>query len=674
MEVYYFCKMNLDNVYICDIETIGYLKELSSFDDLHVLGCAYKSNNKWQVKTTNKKEDIKKIVENPNNTLVFHNGVCYDKEALKIMGFDFKAQIIDTLGLSYYLYSERDKHGLAHWGEFFNVKKPEIDDWKGLSYEEYVNRVTEDCKINTNLWVMMLSYLRELYDTDEQIISCIKYLNHKMDILRLQDKNKLFIDVEACQKNLDFLQAILVEKEEELKKIMPKVPVKAIKNKPKVLFKKDGSLSAAHIKWLEFLRACSLPEETEGPVEYIRSYKEPNPQSSQQVKDFLFSKNWKPKIFKDGANGKVPQLRDDNKELCSSITTLLSDYPELEALSGMSVAKHREGYLKSFLDKADENNQVTAWAHAFTRTLRLKHVAPCVNLPKPSATYGELVRSVIVAPEGYVCIGADLSSIEDKCKQISIYNYDPEYVKEMNFKGWDAHLALGLKAGFFTEDEVQFYKWFKSKDKEDVIGSCPESFLGLNLEEQEEAFHLLDLKRQTSKTGTYSLTYGCGIAKLMEATDLNRKESTALHKGYWDLNFSVKQFAKDRITKKVKGTNWLRLNKKAGGIKQVNELTWIWNEYTNLWLFLKNDKDRFSACNQSYGVKVFDVWGYILKLKGLESSYSAHDEYLFYCREEEVDKYIEILKQSVIELNNYFKPPVPLEIDYKIGKNYAEVH
>jgi len=280
----------------------------------------------------------------------------------------------------------------------------------------------------------------------------------------------------------------------------------------------------------------------------------------------------------------------------------------------------------------------------------------------------------MIAPEGYVCIGADLSSIEDKCKQISIFPYDPEYVKSMNVVGWDAHLNLGQKAGFFTPDEVQFYKWFKSKDKTVIIGECPDSFLGLSDKQQHEAFESLDKKRAISKTGTYSLTYGAGAAKVGEAANIPLKEAKSLHTGYWDINWSVKKFAEDRITKDVRGLTWIRKHKKAGGLTTVNNSTWIWNEHSNLWLFLKNDKDRFSACNQNFGVKVFDIWCYFLLEAGIEPSFQSHDEVLWYCKEENVEEHKVILDKSVEKLNNYFKPPIPLEIDYKIGKNYAEVH
>ena len=54
-------KIDLDNVLVGDIESIGYLEELNSFKDLHVFSCGYKSDGKWNIKSTNKKEDIEAV-------------------------------------------------------------------------------------------------------------------------------------------------------------------------------------------------------------------------------------------------------------------------------------------------------------------------------------------------------------------------------------------------------------------------------------------------------------------------------------------------------------------------------------------------------------------------------------------------------------------------------------
>lgn len=669
--------MDLDNVIAVDIETVGLIPKVKSREDLHVLSFAMRdSKGDIITKSTNKESDIQKILGNEKLTLVIHNGKGYDEIVLSnIMGYEIKATIIDSLPISYYLYSEREKHGLSEWGEILGVPKPKVEDWENLSYEEYKHRCEEDCKINLLLWERQYTYLLDLYDgSKKDVARMVSYLNMKSEVLQSCQLNPIHIDRKKCIENKEFLEGVVEEKTKELISVMPKVPIITKKSKPKVMFKKDGSYSKAGIEWLSLLERAKLPMDYEGELELIRAYKDPNPSSSDQMKNWLLSLGWKPTLFKDGANGKVPQLRDDDKNLCPNIIKLSETVPEITSLSGLSVAVHRLGYLKGFLKNMSEDDACAQWASGFTRTLRLKHAAPFANLPKPNSTYGDLVRGVMVAPKGYVCVGADLSSIEDKCKQISIFSLDREYVDSMNTKGWDAHLALGVTAGLLTQEESDFYKWYKNKSKAESTLECPSSFLSKSEKEQDDIFHKLDIVRGVCKTGTYSLTYGCGIPKLMEATELPKAEATKLYNGFHKLNWSVKEFAETRYVKTVKQPTFIKLHKNAGGLVETDTADWIYNEFTGCYMYLKNSKDRFSSCNQSFGVKVFDIWCYILMREGIKISGTWHDEQFFYWREDKVDEIVKILNDSVITLNNMFKPPVPIEMDYKIGKTYRDVH
>lgn len=500
--------MDLNNVIVFDIETNGMLEDL---DRLHVMSIGYVSDNgKWSIESMNDEDRIKSFFENPNNVMLGHNIIMYDIPAIEKLypGVDIKCEIIDTLPISWYLYNERPKHSLESWGETFSTsetKKVAIDDWENLSYEDYVERCEGDIRINTNLWVKSLKLFRSLYDSDEEVVSVIKYLNFKTKCLKLQNDNPLRINVDQAKNNLEYLNKIIEEKKEELKKIMPKIPKYRLVSKPKKgLYKKDGSLSVAGEKWLTYLDGCGLPQDYDGEIKILHSEEEPNPASTLQIKDFLVSKGWKPKIFKDGANGKVAQLRDDNKNLCKSIYKLIEKYPELEALDGLSVAQHRYGILKGIVESVDENGYAPAQANGFTKTFRLKHKKPFVNLPKPTQQYGELIRSVIIAPEGYSVIGSDVGSLEDKTKQIAIYSYDKEYVEQMNTKGFDAHLDIGLSANMFNESEVEFFKWYKSWEKEKDESSIPEKYKNATLLQMEELYGKLTKKRHVAKTVNYA--------------------------------------------------------------------------------------------------------------------------------------------------------------------------
>jgi hypothetical protein len=644
--------MNLDKVFVVDIECDGLLDTLTK---LHVLSaCYYSENNKWEIISTNDSARIQNLVGNPDNVIVGHNFIGYDKPALEKLGYEFKAQVIDTLGLSWYLYNEHLKHGLESWGERFGVPKPEIEDWENLTYEDYKHRCEEDVKINTNLWVKMLSLLTELYEDRNTIISVIKYFTFKMECLRYQEENKVLIDIEKCKENLGILESIIEEKNEQLKKVMPKVPKYSVRKKPANPFKKDGSLSAAGERWFDLLEKANLPSDYDGELKEVVKYDEPNPASDQQMKDYLTSLGWTPKFFKDGANGKVPQLRDDDKNLCPNIQKLIAIKPELEALDGLSVASHRAGYLKAFLKYADKDGYAIARCNGFAKTIRLKHSNPFVNLPKPTAQYGEYVRSVMIAPPGKVLIGSDVSSLEDKTKQIAIYSYDPDYVEQMNVKGWDAHLDIGERSGLLNSEEIKFFKWFKSKDKKQE--DCPEIYLNFSEEDMSKEYVRLSKKRAVAKTVNYAATYGAGASKISESAGIQLREAKNVLETYWERNWSVKQYAEDRETKQVDGK------------------TWVYNPYSKLWLYLTSEHIKFSACNQNAGVKMFDLWIYFMINEGLKPIAQFHDEVLLCVDEDKAEWAEKTLHKCMENVNNLLGYPIKLEVDVQVGRTYADVH
>jgi hypothetical protein len=498
--------------------------------------------------------------------------------------------------------------------------------------------------------------LRELYSSDEEIISIIKHCNFKIELQVIQEENKIKLAVEQCKKNLKFLEGVIEEKTTEVSKIMPKVAVSIKKSKPKKPFKQDGTLSSIGKKWFTMLEEMGLPEDYNGEVEVITKYIEPNPQSNTQIKDFLFSKNWKPKIFKDGANGKVPQLRDDDKNLCSSITSMFKDYPELENLEGLSVAQHRAGYLKAFLETMDEDGYVTASWMAMAKTWRVKHIKPIVNIPANNSQYGELIRSTLIAPEGKVFVNADLSSLEDKTKQIGIYDIDREYVDQLNVPGYDAHLTIALRAGFMTEDEVSFFKWYKRKDKSRDDSDFPKSFSNLTDKEMSETFDKLVKTRSGAKTTNYAATYKASAKKIGETADLPLKEAKIFHKAYWDLNWSILKLEDSFKTKFADGREW------------------IYSPFSKTWLILTAQHIKFSAVNQNFGAKVFDLWVYFLIQEGVKPIMSMHDEVSWYIDEGQEKETEKLVKRAIDKVNRIFNHPIKFEAEPEFAKSYGDVH
>jgi len=160
-------KFNLDGALVVDIETKGLLDKLKSKEDFHVMSVGWKSNGIWNIKSTNKEEDIAKVFENPDNTVVGHFFLAYDLPALKIMfpNINFRAKIIDSLALSHYLSNDRLKHGLEDYGIEFGYEKVKIsnEEWENLDYDKAEARCRRDVEINCILWDKQLALLRELY-------------------------------------------------------------------------------------------------------------------------------------------------------------------------------------------------------------------------------------------------------------------------------------------------------------------------------------------------------------------------------------------------------------------------------------------------------------------------------------------------------------------------------
>lgn len=400
--------------------------------------------------------------------LIAHNGIRFDVPVLeKILGIKVKARLVDSLAISWYLYPKRIRHGLEEWGEEFGVPKPPIADWDNLPIEDYLHRVEEDVVINTKLWEKQWKDLLKLYGDADKAWRLIDYLTFKMDCAREQEASRWLLDVHKCTTTRDRLVVLQEEKVKELALVMPQQPVYGKVKKPAKLYKLNGELSESGKKWFAALERNNLPANTEGVVEEVVGWKEPNPGSHTQVKDWLYSLGWVPETFefkRDKVTGDVRQIPQVNLKhgggVCPSIKRLFAMAPGLEVLEGLSVLTHRIGVLNGFLANVDGDGYVQAKITGLTNTLRFKH-GVVVNLPRPDKLYGADIRGCLGSDEGYELVGSDMSSLEDRTKLSYMNKYDPDYVAEMSKEGYDPHLSLGVVAGMITKDEMEFYKWYK---------------------------------------------------------------------------------------------------------------------------------------------------------------------------------------------------------------------
>lgn len=595
------------------------------------------SVNNGKLKSTTNYDNMRKFFLGAD-ILVGHNIQRYDIPAVeKILNIKIKAKLIDTLALSWYLEPHRPKHGLADWGEEFGVPKPEVEDWDNLPQEVYIHRCEEDVKINTKLWERQWKQLLKLYGSEEEAWRLIDYLAFKMDCAREQEKNKWKLDVDFCTKARDKLQAEADAKVIELAQAMPKVEVKAKRTKPKKPFNKDGSLSELGKKWFQLLKEQGLPENYEGVVEVVTDCKEPNPGSHDQIKSWAYSLGWIPETFKydrDKVTGdvrKIPQLQQDKTKgpgLCNSVKKLYAKEPKLEVLDGLSILTHRISVLNGFLDNVDEEGYVQAQVQGLTNTLRFKHRV-VVNLPGVDKPYGADIRGCLVAPEGYELCGSDMSSLEDRTKQHYMWDFDPEYVKEMMTPDFDPHLDLAVFAGELTPLQAAMHK-AKEQDHSGV--------------------------RKVYKSVNYACVYGAGGPRVAITAGVPERKGYELVEAYWKRNWSVKAIAD------------------AQKVKTCNGSKWLFNPVSKLWYSLRHEKDRFSTLNQGTGVYCFDTWVKNVRKNGPPLIGQFHDEIVALIRKGKREKLTEHLKRAVAITNEELKLNRALDCSVDFGDSYSQIH
>jgi len=608
---------------VFDIETDGL-----DATKIHVLSW---EDDYGKIQSTHDYDDMRKFFEE-SKTLIGHNIIRFDiPVAEKVLGIKVKARLVDTLALSWYVNHTKPKHGLETYGEYYNVKKPEVTDWVNLTQEEYAHRCNEDVKINSRLWRDLDIKLSKLYPNDQDKWQFIKYLSFKMECAAEQEALKWKVDIESAKEYLDLWESKKELKIVELAEAMPKQILTKVQQRPKVMYKKDGELSAHGEKFEELRKQYKQPDSVQSFV-VKTGERQGNPNSPEQVKEWLYSIGWVPRTFKfvrgpDGIERQVPQVRKDG-ELCPSVTKLISEDPAVAILDGLSVLSHRIAVLKGIIE-CESDGYVQATIAGMTNTLRFKHAKPLVNLPSVEKPYGKEIRGLLTAPEGYVLCGADMTSLEDTTKRHYMKPLDPNYVAEMSREGFDPHLDLAKHAGIISQEDI------------DKHNSGEKS--------------LKDL-RKNYKVVNYSATYGVGAAKLARETGMSKKEAQKLLDAFWSRNWSVQKVA-----------STLRKRELFGGM-------WVQNPVSKFWHSLRSEKDRFSTLNQSTGVYCFDVWVKKCRDKDVKTVGQFHDEIIALVKEGDQIETAMNMNYSIEEVNRQLRLNVDLGVDAQFGKTYADIH
>jgi len=611
---------------VFDIETDGLLDELTK---IHVLSYSYDGKD---VVSTGDYDEMREFFKT-HHYLIGHNIIRFDIPAVeKVLGIKVKARLVDTLAISWYLHHDRLKHGLEWYGVDYGIPKPVIKDWNSLTYEDYANRCQEDVKINSRLWRDLWHKLNKLYQDESEMDRLIDYLSFKLDCAREQEDLRWKLDVDKAQEAYDEIIRLKEEKVEQLADAMPKKALTRVATQPKVMHKKDGELSSHGEKWIALCADNKMPISAKS-LTVQTGEERGNPNSNDQVKDWLYSLGWKPRTYKfirdkkTGDERQIEQVRNDG-DLCKSVKELVSMDPAVDLLDGLTVLTHRAGILKSFLD-CHVDGYLQATVAGLTNTFRFKHMKPLVNLPSVDKPYGDVIRGCLTCPEGYVLAGADMTSLEDTTKRHYMKPLDPDYVEQMSKEGFDPHLDLALHAGVISQEDI------------DKHNSGERSLKAL---------------RKNYKVVNYSATYGVGAPKLARETGMSKSEAKTLLDAFWSRNWAIEKVASTLQVRELFGGMWLK------------------NPVSGFWYSLRSDKDRFSTLNQGTGVYCFDTWVAVCRKNGIKSVGQFHDEIIALVKEGDEGNVEKIMHDAAVILNKRVKLNVPLGTDVQFGKTYADIH
>lgn len=674
--------------------------------------------------------------------IVGHNFILFDVPALeKLTGMDLsELMVIDTLALSWYLNTFRKQHGLDSFHEDYGIKKPEVVDWENLSYEEYQHRCQEDVKINKAMWedfkhrlTVMYTISKENIDAgrvggtrlspdehlsidelkgltvDEHIDRFLSFIMFKMDTYRIQEDVGILLDKAHLIKSEEYFREKVDSLKEKLETVMPKIPKYTKKKKPAKPFKQNGELSASGVAWEEVktlymqkavdefgtrlvllgkdeptimvdgeerCRAAGHIEE----FQMLKGYEEPNANSSDQIKDFLYSHGWVPETFKEvkdkeadqawqnemkawreikGRKPKkperpiarqVPQVTvagEEGKELCPSVERLAETIPEIAVYSNLNLFKHRHGVIKGLLEGMDKNGRIQATIGGLTNTLRVKH-RNVVNLVGVDKIGGEEIRGSFIADEGMILLGSDLASLEDRTKHHFMLPLDPKYVETMMADDFDPHLLMAVTAGFITEQDMIDYKAGNKK---------PHVTKG----------------RKLGKSTNYSAVYGAGAPKIAQTAGVDEATGRQLHEAYWNLNWSVTAIAEEQVL--------IELDQNDEAFSGWHRL-WLINPVNGFLYSLRAKKDVFSTLCQGTGSYFFDMWvKHVLRRQkeafGVKKiQLQMHDELMFAFKDTPKlrEKMFEIVKEAIYDVNKELYLRRKLDNDIQFGKAYSEIH
>ena len=552
--------------------------------------------------------------------LVGHNIIGYDIPVIrKLMhkpDFAKHKTIIDTLVLSRLFNPVKDGgHSLNQWGNEIGFNKLEFKEFDAYS-EEMLEYCIRDVELNTLVYYKLKELSRGFSK------KCVDLEHQVARIMKDQEEHGFFFDSIRAELLYAKLRERMQELDSEIKKVF--VP-KIVRQKLFPRYTKTGSIGkladteeAYHLRKRMMLEEADeisgvrlteeeyklMHEEKHAvPLHIVRTSSiELNISSRKQIGEYLQEFGWKPTEFT--VNGR-PIV---NEKTLSQIT----DIPEAELIKEHFLLQKREGQIRSWLEKVEDDDRV----HGFvipngTITGRMTHRDPnMAQVPSVSSPYGKECRACWTVPRGYKLVGIDASGLE--LRMLAHYMNDEDYTNEI-ING-DIHTANQQLAGLES--------------------------------------------RNQAKTFIYALLYGAGDEKLGSVAGGGRRTGEKLRKSFFD---NLPSFAnlKNQVAGVVAEREYL---KGLDGRKLI-----VRSEHSALNTLLQGA----GAIVMKQALVLLDD-----KIKDLDAHFVAnvHDEWQIEVREDQAEQVGQLGVEAIREAGLLLELKCPLDGEYKIGDDWSETH
>jgi len=130
---------------------------------LHILSYTYDGETYHSTKDY---DEMRGFFSQEDTLFVAHNSITHDMVVInRILGvpMDYK-KYVDTLAVSWFLYPDRQSHGLGSFQQESGLEKPKVDDWHDVTWEQMKHRCTADVRLNWWLWQKQRKRLGEIYN------------------------------------------------------------------------------------------------------------------------------------------------------------------------------------------------------------------------------------------------------------------------------------------------------------------------------------------------------------------------------------------------------------------------------------------------------------------------------------------------------------------------------